>query len=81
MRDWYDSPQDEDILREQQERLPDGTLGFLFPKIEITQGIPEEMLGVLGDYIAGKIGTMDMASQMETFRLRLLEKPISNAQL
>jgi hypothetical protein len=81
MRDWYDSPQDEDILREQREVLPDGPIGFLFPRIEISAGIPEEAMTIVSEYLSGMIGTMDFVNQMESLKVRQSEKPVTTVQV
>jgi len=81
MRDWYDSPQDEDILREQRDILPNGPIGFLCPRIEITPGIPEEALSIVSEYLSGAIGTMDFMNQMENLKVRQITKPVSTVQV
>jgi hypothetical protein len=81
MRDWYDSPQDEDILREQRDRLPNGPIGFLCPKVEITPGIPEEALSMVSEYLSGKIGTMDLMNRLESLRGRQIERSVQTIQV
>jgi len=71
MRDWYDSPQLQDVFDEQAERLPHGPLGVLDPPtVEIEGGLPKEVVGLVSTYLAGQIGTMESAAQMERLRLQ-----------
>lgn len=72
MRDWYDAPQLADVLAEQAERVPRGPLGLLEPpEVKLVEGFPPEAIGLLSDYLAGRCGTMEFASRMETLRLRV----------
>lgn len=80
MRDWYDSPQLQDILDEQAERLPRGPLGMLEPlSVEIEGGLPREVIGLVSTYLAGQMGTMEFANQMERLRLQRSTNPILEA--
>jgi len=69
------------MLREQRERLPDGPIGFLFLKVEISPGLPEEALSIVSDYLSGIIGTMDLMNRLENLKVRQMEKPISTIQV
>ena len=72
MRDWYDNPAIEDILAEQAEYLPDGALGLLDSvKVELTEGLCPESVELLREYLAGRMGTMELANKVESIRLRL----------
>ena len=69
MRDWYDSPQLQDIFDEQAARLPYGPLGLLEPlTVEIEGGLSKEVVGLVSAYLAGQLGTMQFATQMEEMR-------------
>jgi integrase len=69
MRDWYDNPQLSDIFVEQAERLPYGPLGCLNPpKVEIIEGLPQEAIELLKEYLSGRMPTMEFANRMETLR-------------
>jgi len=78
MRDWYDNPPLEDILAEQAECLPHGTLGTLDPvKIEPTEGLCPESVDLLREYLEGRMGTMEFANRIEAVRLKkaMLDSP------
>ncbi len=76
MRDRYDNPNLEGILEEQRDRLPKGPLGHLEPtEIEISGDRPREAVALLDSYLAGKIGTMEFAPEMEKIRLRVATGP------
>ena len=77
MRDWYDSPQIIDLLEEQARLLPDGPSGYICPKVEIAEGVPEEVISLVSRYWEGKVATMEFANAIETLRLRHLEKPVN----
>lgn len=81
MRDWYDSPQDDDIIGEQREKLPEGPIGFLFPKVEIAPGLPEDALSMVSEYLSGIIGTMELMTRIEKLKNRQNEKTISAIQV
>ena len=73
MRDWYDSPQLEDIFAEQEDRLPNGPLGFLEPPVvEIEGGIPRETVELLTRYLNNELSTYDFGNQMEKVRMERL---------
>ncbi len=78
MRDWYDNPPLEDILAEQAEYLPHGTLGMLDPvKVEPTEGLSPESVDLLREYLEGRMGTMEFANRIEAVRLKkaMLDSP------
>ncbi len=76
MRDWYDTPQPEERLEEQEVCLPWGLLGLLMVSIvEIDADHPSEALAILNAYLAGEIGSLEFAFLMEVFRIRMLLKP------
>jgi len=69
MRDWYDSPQLEDIFAEQEDRLPNGPLGFLDPlTIEIEGGLPKEIVDIVARYLNNELSTYDLGSQIEKIK-------------
>ncbi|MCJ7463837.1 MAG: tyrosine-type recombinase/integrase, partial [Thermoplasmata archaeon] len=73
MRDWYDNCPLTDLLEEQAQCLPDGPLGsVLKPKVELTEGLSPEIVSVVTEYLAGRVGTMDFASRMESLRFKSL---------
>jgi integrase len=66
MRDWYDSPRLEDIFAEQEDRLPNGPLGFLEPPIvEIEGGLPKEIIEIVTQYLNDELSTYDMGTGIE----------------
>jgi len=71
IRDWYDSPQLEDIFAEQEECLPNGPLGFLEPPVvEIEGGLPKEIIEILSNYLSNnRMSTHELGSKMEKFRM------------
>lgn len=69
MTDWYNSPQLQDMLDEQAERLPYGPLGLLNPStVEIEGGLSKEVVNLVSAYLAGQTGTMEFATQMEKMK-------------
>ena len=71
MRDWYDAPPLEDVFAEQAERLPHGPLGLLEPAAALlADGLPKEAVKVLQAYLAGELGTMELATRLEAVRLK-----------
>ncbi len=73
MRDWYDRPGLEDVFTEQGEQLPRGPLGLLEPpEIKLVEGLPPVAVELLRAYLAGEVGTMEMASRLEALRPRPL---------
>jgi len=38
--------------------------------VEIEGGLPKEVVGLVSTYLAGQIGTMESAAQMERLRLQ-----------
>jgi integrase len=71
MRDWYDSPQLQDIFDEQAARLPYGPLGLLEPPtVELEGGLSKEVVSLVSAYLAGQTGTMEFATQMEKMKLQ-----------
>ena len=64
------------ILDEQGRELPRGPLGLLMaPEVEIVANRPPEVLTIVDSYLAGKIGTMEFASRMETVRMKAFASP------
>jgi len=52
-------------------RLPYGPLGFLEPPtVELEGGLSKEMVSLVSAYLAGQIGIMELATQMERIRLQ-----------
>jgi len=69
MRDWYDSPQLQDVFDEQAARLPYGPLGLLDPPtVEIEGGLSKDVVSLVSAYLSGQTGTMELATQMEKIR-------------
>jgi len=69
MRDWYDSPPLEDILQEQEEKLPKGPLGLLRPpEVEVAEGLPLEATRLMRDYLSGNIRTLEFANRAENLK-------------
>lgn len=77
MRDYYDNPELQDIYDEQGAVFPNGPLGTLDPlEIKIIEGIPDDVLDLVRDYMDGKTGTMQFATSMEVARSRQ-NKPLN----
>jgi integrase len=72
MRDLYDNAPIDQLLEEQAQLLPKGTLGFLEPppKVELLDGVPSDAIQVLKDYLEGHSGVMDVISKLEDIRTR-----------
>jgi len=71
MRDWYDSPQLQDVFDEQAARLPYGPLGLLDPPtVELEGGLSKEVVSLVSAYLGGQTGTMEFATTMEKIRLQ-----------
>jgi integrase len=69
MRDWYDSPQLQDIFDEQAARIPHGPLGLLDPPtVELEGGLSRDVVSLVSAYLSGQTGTMELATQMERIR-------------
>ena len=74
MRDWYDNPQLEERLEEQDSCLPRGPIGLLLsPIVEIDTDRPSDALALLDAYLTGEIGTMEFASSMEVCRMKFMK--------
>ncbi|MEM0344166.1 MAG: hypothetical protein QXU73_07995 [Thermoplasmata archaeon] len=60
--------------------MPRGPLGMLEPlSVEIEGGLPREVIGLVSTYLAGQMGTMEFANQMERLRLQRSTNPILEA--
>jgi len=69
MRDVYDNP--EDCFGEQSAILPNGPMALLEPAdVSVSDGLPREIVTLVREYQAGRIGTMDFATRMEVLRLK-----------
>ena len=69
MRDVYDSP--EDCFAEQSAKLPNGPMALLEPAdMSVSDELPREIVAVIRQYQAGTIGTIELANQMESLRLK-----------
>jgi len=66
MRDWYDNP--DDAFAEQSAKLPGGPMGLLEPPKIVSEGLPSDAARIVADYLAGRIGTMELASRLEALR-------------
>jgi len=76
MRDWYDAPQVEDILAEQAQCMPRGPLGTLEPpEVKLVEGLPTDAVDVLRQYLAGQVGTMELATRLEEIRMKAATPP------
>ncbi|MGQ9587764.1 MAG: hypothetical protein ACUVT7_05210 [Thermoplasmata archaeon] len=71
MRDWYDSPQLQDIFDERAAHLPYGPLGLLEPPtVDLEGGLSKDIVSLVSAYLAGQLGTMELATQMGKMRLQ-----------
>ena len=69
MRDVYDNP--EDTFAEQSARLPDGPMALLEPvEVSVADGLLPEIVALVREYQAGNIGTMELATRIETLRVK-----------
>jgi integrase len=76
MDELYDNSDQIDILGEQSMMLPNGTIGYAFPKvIESLPDIPPELLESLRDVISGKIHYSQHTEALMAYLLRKLPKP------
>jgi len=76
MPDQYDNPNLDDIHAEMAEKTPEGPLGrFGIPRVElIDYDLPGEVKGLIRQYLAGGIGTMELASRLEHIRMDLMAR-------
>ena len=60
-----------DVFLEQEDRLPNGPLGYLEPlTVEIEGGLPKEVFGMLTRYFSNELSTMEFANEIEKIRLK-----------
>jgi len=71
----YDNPQDIDILEEQARVLPYGPIGFICPKMEVTQALPVELTDALGSCLKGDILISQLMEKVTAYLLRQIKKP------
>jgi len=72
VQDWYDQPPIADILVEQSEKLPRGTLAtVLIPKVELI-GPDNEAMALWQDYKANKLTTTELMTKLEKLKTREL---------
>jgi hypothetical protein len=71
----YDNPQDIDILEEQARILPYGPIGFICPRMEITQALPVELTEALSSCLKGEIMPSMLQEKVTAYLLRRIEKP------
>ena len=69
----YDNPQDADIFDEQAMKLPHGPIGFINPKIEVTQALPTELLESLSKCLSGEIKPSQHHEAILAYMTRRLE--------
>ncbi len=76
MRDVYDNPRNADIYAEQSAMLPRGPLGILEPpEVQVDEELPPEALAALKDFLAGRLGVMEMALRLEALQ-RKSQEPV-----
>ena len=69
MRDVYDNP--EDCFAEQSSKLPNGPMALLEPpEVSVSDGLSPEIVAIVREYQAGRIGTIELANRMEALRLK-----------
>ncbi len=72
MWDVYDNPQD--TYAEQSATLPRGPLGILEPpEVHVDEELPPEALVALKDFLAGRLGVMEMALRLEALQRKSQE--------
>jgi len=71
----YDNPQDIDILEEQARILPYGSIGFICPKMEVTQALPVELTEALSGCLNGEIMPSQLMERVTAYLVRQIKKP------
>jgi hypothetical protein len=71
----YDNPQDIDILEEQARILPYGPIGFICPKMEVTQALPVELTEALSSCLNGEIMPSMLQEKVTAYLVRQIKKP------
>jgi len=71
----YDNPQDVDLLAEQERILPYGPIGFICPKMEVTQALPVELTDALAGCLKGEILPSLLAEKVTAYLIRQIKKP------
>ncbi|MBM4248785.1 MAG: hypothetical protein FJ149_05010 [Euryarchaeota archaeon] len=71
MQAHYDNVPMDQLLAEQQEKLPNGVIGVLdAPKITIIDGLPSDAIDIVRAYLDGRIGVMDVITKLDGIRLK-----------
>ena len=68
MQDWYSCMTIEDIVDQQQIKLPNGPLGTLSVEISISSDIPAEVASLWLKYSTGQIGLNNLMNEIETLK-------------
>jgi hypothetical protein len=55
--------------------LPYGPIGFICPKMEVTQALPVELTDALSDCLKGEIVVSQLTEKVTAYLLRRIEKP------
>lgn len=70
----YDNPQDIDFLEEQARVLPYGLIGFICPKVEVSQELQVELSNALRSCLSGEMLPSKLAEIVTAYLLRKIEK-------
>ena len=76
MRERYDNPPDDELLEEQATTLPYGPVGFVCPKIEVDQALPNELTHALTKCLRGDMLPSQFAEIITAYLTRQLKKPV-----
>lgn len=76
---YYDNEGLEEVLKAQRMAFPNGALAAVLGlKVELEADRDPEALAIFDKYLAGKMGTMEFASLMESVRMKVPSKPDNN---
>lgn len=66
---WYDNRPLNELIDEQARVAPRGLVAeILGPSMHISGDVPNDAIGLVEEYLAGNLGTIDFANRMEAIR-------------
>ncbi|MCJ7517444.1 MAG: hypothetical protein MUO18_05725, partial [Methanomassiliicoccales archaeon] len=74
----YDNPQDVEIIEEQSRAIPYGPIGFVCPRMEVTQALPSELTDALSNCLIGEMLPSQLSEMVIAYMTRQIKKPVSN---